>query len=129
MKEAGIFFVFFRNLTDELLSPENLPHVTLLNAMEWAQKIKEENDEYSTLSNSRIKEEGERPSANVHDARDVIDPIYHDIVNRINAQVTLNGEANYISFITQLNGAIEELKTTMSQQQSAKKKDADKKPE
>ena len=114
--------VSFRNLTDELLSPENLPKATKIGAKEWAEKVKEENDEYSGLTDSRTKEASGRPSGNVHDARDVTDRIYHRIVTRVNAAATLNGEADYVSFINQLNGAIEALKTTLSQQTTARKK-------
>jgi hypothetical protein len=114
--------VAFRNLTDELLSAENLPKVTQIGVKDWAEKVKEENDEYSALSDSRTKEEKGRPSGNVHDARDVTDRMYHTITNRVNAAATLNGEANYASFINQLNGAIEALKATMSQQLTARKK-------
>jgi len=122
--------VSFRNLTDELLSAENLPKVTQIGAKEWAEKVKAENDEYSTQSDSRTKEIKGRPSGNVHDARDVTDRIYHTIVNRVNAAATLNGEANYASFINQLNGAIEALKATLSQQKAARnKKDTPEKPE
>jgi len=122
--------VSFRNLTDELLSADNSMKVTQIGAMVWAAKVKEENDEYSALVDSRTKEEKERPSGNVHDARDVTDRIYHTIVNRVNAAATLNGEANYASFINQLNGAIEALKVTLSQQKAARnKKDTPEKPE
>jgi len=114
--------VSFRNLTDELLSAENLPKVTQIGAKAWAEKVKEENDEYSALTDSRTKEVKGRPSGNMHDARDVTDRIYHIITARVNAAATLNGEANYASFINGLNGAIEALKATMSQQFTARHK-------
>ncbi len=115
--------VSFRNLTDELLSVENLPKVSMISgAKEFAEKVKEENDEYSALTDSRTKEVTGRPSGNMHDARDVTDRIYHSIITRVNAAATLNGEANYASFITQLNGKIEALKATMSQQFTARHK-------
>ena len=114
--------VSFRNITDEMLSPENLPKLIKISAKEWAEKVKEENDEYSALSDSRTKEASGRPSGNVHDARDVTDRIYHNIVTRVNAAAVLNGEAGYASFINQLNGVIEALKTTLSQQTTARKK-------
>ena len=114
--------VSFGNLTDDLLSPENLPKLSQIAAKEFVEKIKEENDEYRVLNDSRTKEEAGRPSGNEHDARDVTDRIYHHIVTRVNAAATLNGEAAYASFINQLNGAIEVLKVSLSQQSTARKK-------
>src|ERR1035437_2128001 len=107
--------VSFGNLTDELLNRQNLSKLIQIGAKEFAEKVKEENDEYSAQNDSRTKEVKGRPSGNMHDARDVTDRIYHTIITRVNAAATLNGEANYASFINQLNGAIEALKATISQ--------------
>ena len=114
--------VSFTNLTDQLLSAENLPKTTQIGAKPWAEKVKEENDEYRALVESRTSEVTGRTSGNMHDARDVTDRIYHTIIARVNAAATLNGEANYASFINKLNGTIDALKVTMSQQFTARHK-------
>jgi phage-related protein len=53
-----------------------------------------------------------------------MDPCYNAIVRRINALAEVNGEADYISFINQLNGVIEDMKTTLTVQQTARNKRA-----
>jgi hypothetical protein len=111
-----------RSMASELINPENLPYSTKLGAIEWITKIDEENEEFSVLFASRNKENGKRPSGCTRDARLITDPAYNAIVDRINALVIVNGEANYNSFITELNGIIEGLKTTIAQQQGVKKK-------
>lgn len=109
-----------RNLTEELLNEENKPSMLLLLAIDWVRKLQSTNEEHDTLYVSRNKEEVESISGNVRDARLVTDPCYNEIVERINAQVTLNGDANYLSFINQQNGIIEDLKTTLAAQKKKK---------
>jgi len=109
-----------RNLTAELLSEENRPYMLLLLAIDWVTKLQTTNEEHDTLYVSRNKEEVESISGNVRDARLITDPCYKNIVERINAQVTLNGDANFLSFINQQNGIIEDLKTTLAAQKKKK---------
>jgi len=109
-----------RNLTAELLNPENRPYMLLLLAIDWVTKLQSTNEEHDTLYVSRNKEEVESISGNVRAARQVTDPCYINIVERINAQVTLNGDANYLSFINQQNGIIQDLKTTLAVQKEKK---------
>lgn len=110
-------FVDFNNLTLELQNPENGADVLLLGAQDWVMKVFVLNAEGLKLNGLRIKETGARPDGNVGKVRKETDISYNAIVNKINALVLVNGEDNYRSFITQLNGVIDSLKITMAQQQ------------
>jgi len=109
-----------RNLTAELLNEENKPSMLLLLAIDWVTKLQMTNEEHDTLYVSRNKEEVESISGNVRAARQVTDPCYTSIVERINAQVTLNGDTDFLTFINQQNGIIEDLKTTLALQKKKK---------
>jgi len=122
-------FVDFNNMTLELQGPEIAPDVMLLGAHDWVVKIFELNAEGLKLNAQRIKETGSRPDGNVHEARQETDPYYKAIVDKINAQVLVNGVDNFQSFITQLNGVIVGLKITLARQQGVNDKAPDKKGE
>ena len=111
----------FTKFIGELQKPNYATAVMRINAVEWAAKIQEVNAACTVHSDSREKEETARPKENVHDARRVVDPLYNGIIERINATITLNGEAGYVEFVDRLNLKITNLKNTMSQQQGAKK--------
>lgn len=111
-----------RNLTHDLLAPENLPFLTLIEGTDWAMKLQSVNEEVDTIYLTRNNEETERISGNVRAARAVTDPVYTNIVDKINAQVIVNGEADYVHFINQLNGIIEDLITNLNSGKSGNAK-------
>jgi len=110
----------FANLSGELKKPEYADAVLKIGAVVWTAKIQEINDLCTVHVDSRDKEGSVRPDGNVHDARMVVDSIYNTMIERINASVIMNGQADYAEFIDQLNLKIENLKNTMAQQQGAK---------
>jgi hypothetical protein len=112
-----------RSMNRDLRAPATLPYTNALGGLVWIDKIDEENEKYAALSAQRTKEEGERPGLSTRETRAVADPCYNAIVDRINALAVINGEANYSSFITQLNSTIEGMKNTLAQQQGLKKKE------
>jgi hypothetical protein len=114
--------VKFQELTEELQNSENTASVSVLGGTEWVTKIQEVNNQCIAHSALRKKESKERPALNAHDARQITDKIYQDMVLRINAQVVINGETNYLSFINQLNAEIESLKNTLAIQEAAQKR-------
>ncbi len=103
-----------RNLTRDLLNTENMPFLSLLEGTDWVTKLQAVNEEVDTLYLTRNNEETERISGNVRAARAVTDPVYTNIVDKINALVIVNGETDYIHFINQLNGIIEDLVTNLN---------------
>jgi len=113
--------VAFRGLTNELLSAENLPYVSVLSdSMDWITRMQVVNERYGALFVLRNKETKETHVVSSLEAREVTNPCYKAIVKRINALAEVNGEAKYSSFINQLNGIIESYKNTMAVQQAAR---------
>lgn len=118
--------VDIRAMTTELLKTENLPHLlSLSDGVEWVTRIQMVNEEYGALYESRNADKNGTHTTTSLEARAIMDPCYTAIVKRVNALAEVNGEANYINFINQLNGFITDLKNTMTIQQSARKKQAD----
>lgn len=111
----------FINFSSELQKADYNNAVSTIGARDWTTKIQEINTTCTVHADSREKEGIARPKVNVHDARLVVDPLYSTIIERINATITLNGEAGYTDFVDRLNSKIESLKNTMAQQQGAKK--------
>lgn len=103
-----------RNLTRDLLAPENTPFLTLIEGTEWVTKLQAVNEEVDTIYLTRNDEETDRISGDVRVARAVTDPVYTRIVDKINALAIVNGETNYVHFINQLNGIIEDLVTNLN---------------
>ena len=97
-----------------MLAPENAPFLTLIEGTEWVTKLQAVNEEVDTIYLTRNDEETERISGDVRAARAVTDPIFTAIVEKVNAEVIVNGEANYLHFINQLNGIIGDLITNLN---------------
>lgn len=115
--------VAIRAMATELLSADNLPHLsTLSDGVEWVTRIQTVNEEYGALYESRNAENNGTHTVTSLEARAITDPCYTAIVKRVNALAEVNGEANYISFINKLNGFISDLKNTMSVQETYRKK-------
>lgn len=117
--------VAIRSMCNELLSAENQPYLaTLSDGVEWVTRIQTVNEEYSALYELRNAETNGTHVITYVEARQVMDPCYNAIVKRVTALADINGEADYLSFINQLNGFISDLKTTMAMQEAARKKQA-----
>jgi hypothetical protein len=87
----------------------------LLGLAEWVEELKKSNTVFQTLKDQRYSEESEKTELRMKNVRKQMDEIYKNIINRINAQILLNGEANYKDFVTALNLRIEHYKTLIVQ--------------
>jgi len=117
--------VDIRAMASELLSTENLPYLSALSdGVEWVTRIQTVNEEYGALYESRNADNNGVHTITSLEARAIMDPCYTAIVKRVNALAEVNGEADYINFINELNGFITDLKTTMAFQQTIRKKQA-----
>jgi len=115
--------VAIRSMTTELLSTDNLPHLTNLNdGVDWITRLQTVNEEFGALYEARNAENNGSHLITSLEARAITNPCYNAIVKRVNALAEVNGEANYISFINQLNGFINDLKNTMTTQEIHRKK-------
>ena len=99
----------------EELQGNYLTETELLGLAEWAEELKKSNTVFQTLKDQRYSEESGKTELRMKNVRKQTDEVYKSIINRINAQILLNGEANYKDFVTALNLRIEHYKTLIVQ--------------
>jgi hypothetical protein len=88
--------------------------VATINGTEWLDALRDSNNEFMTHFGERANEAAARASGNVRAARQEVDAAYKAIMTRINALVTINGDADYASFIDQVNYYINYYKTVLA---------------
>jgi hypothetical protein len=102
------------NLVDDLEKEENAAYCATMGITKWVTALKTKNNDFKTLLNERNKEYANKESGDVKAARTVIDPIYFEIVKRLNALVTLEmASAEAQEFIKELNQRIKYYETTI----------------
>ena len=103
------------NLVDDLAKPDNDADCTTLKITQWVSALKERNEAFQTLLNERNTEYANKESGDVKAARIVIDPIYDEVVSRLNAMVTLDmASAEAQTFIKELNQKIKYYESTLA---------------
>lgn len=109
-------------LTTNLLLPANATHLEKLSITTWANLLKTQNEEFKALFNERNTEFANRPSGDVRAARRAVDPLYAQIVERINATLVLGtAKANATTFATDLNERFDYYRTTLAARASRSK--------
>lgn len=115
-------------LTTNLLLPTNANHLEKVGITTWVNLLKTQNEEFQTLFNERNAEFAGRTSGDVRAARRVVDPLYEQIVERINAMLVLGtAKAAASIFAADLNERIGYYKATLTARSSrskSKNKDA-----
>ena len=89
--------------------------VKLIGLTDWVTELETKNQAYITLKNTRYTEQANRPLVNMKSIRAEVDAAYRVIVEKVNAMVIVNGEANYKAFILELNQRIDKYTTLMAQ--------------
>jgi len=95
----------------------------LIGLADWVTELEAKNQAYVTLKNTRYTEQANRPQINMKNVRTDVDASYRAIVEKINALVIVNGEANYKTFIMELNQRIEKYNTIINQRKGRNGKD------
>jgi len=107
---SGAYTSFIADLRGAYLND-----VKLIGLTDWVTELEAKNQAYVTLKNTRYTEQANRPQVNMKSVRTGIDTTYRTIVEKVNAQVIVNGETNYKTFILELNQRIEKCNTLMNQ--------------
>ena len=97
----------------------------LLALNEWVDELENANNKFVEIKNERYTEESSKTSLRMKKVRTEIDALYKEIVNRINAQILLNGDTNYKDFVTALNQRIENVKLVLAKRRGGKGGDED----
>jgi len=103
------------NLIDDLEKTENAAHCATIGITTWVAALKQQNLDFQEMLDSRNVELANKDSGDVKAIRDAIDPIYQNMVKRINAQVTLEmATAVTDSFIREMNQRIKYYNETIT---------------
>jgi len=70
---------------------------------DWVTELEANNKAFDDLMKNRYNEEDDKTRLHMKQERVAIDKVYHSIVKRINAAITLNGEAAFAPFVNKLN--------------------------
>lgn len=102
-------------LTTLLLQPENVTDLDKLKITTWVTMLKTQNERFQALFNERNTELANRASGDVHEARREVDPLYEQIVERINATIVMGtAKPAATSFATDLNERFNYYRTTLA---------------
>lgn len=117
------------NLVDDLEKEENTAHCATLGITRWIAALKEQNEAFQSLLNERNKEYANKESGDVRAARALVDPVYNEIVTRLNALVTLNMAGTEIQdFIKELNQKIKYYESTIATRSGKKSTEEEDQP-
>jgi len=107
------------SLVNQLLNNYS-PELTLCSSMDLVNKLAETNTGFINQFGSRSTEAAARLSGDVRATRAPVDKAFNDIRTVVNAMVILNGEADYASFIDEVNYLIEYYKNTIKVRKARK---------
>jgi len=111
------------NLVADLLLPANAEHLDNVGIQRWVPELKSENEQFQTIFDERNAEFANRESGDVRVVRQQMDPIYEQIVEKINASIVMKAAKPAVSgFVIELNEKIKYYKTTLASRSSRSKK-------
>ncbi len=112
------------NLLKDFDLPENLNHINKIGLSAWIGELKNQNDQFHAFFNERNAELTARDSGNLKSIRLQIDPIYEDIIEKINAAIVMEvAKPIAFAFMSELNERIKYYKNTLRQYTSPNKEE------
>jgi hypothetical protein len=98
--------------------------VSLLGLMDWVTEMKATHAAFLGVVKSRNAENDDKPDISMKQARLDTEGAYNAVVDRVNAFITIEGDAAYASLVTKINGRIDQYSNAVAQRRGrAKKKD------
>ena len=98
-------------------------HIATLKLADWITEMKATNTAFLGVVKSRNAEDDARPNTNMKLARVDTDDTYNAIAGRINAFITIDGDAAYASLVTKINGRIDQYTTAIAMRRGHVKSD------
>ena len=89
----------------------NMADITILLLTAWVSEIESKEKAFLDLKKSRFNEKDEKTTLNMKEVRVEVDAAYNSIVNRINAFITIEGDAQYATLVTKINNRIQSFNT------------------
>ncbi len=103
------------NLVVDLLLPANEEHLNRVGIQTWVVALKNENDQFKAVTQERVTEVAGRESADVRAIRLIVDPIYQELVDTVNAAIILKqATPEAQTFVAELNVIIKSYKTILA---------------
>lgn len=99
--------------------------MTKLGTAHWIAPLKQANLEVEKLIGNRTDEELMQSSVSMKQARAAVDPLYKELVGRIDALAKIKGGAVFTGFVSKHNARIDYFKNILSQSGSRSKGDSD----
>jgi len=101
----------------------SMADITTLGLTDWLTEIEATENAFVALVKNRNNEDDLKPAINMKAARVNTDDTYFAIVDRINAFITIDGDAKYATFVSKLNNRIDQYNTSIAQRNGRAKKD------
>ena len=77
--------------------------ISIISLNEWSTELQSSNDGFVNIKANRYSEEASKTQFRMKEVRADVDTIYRTIIERINALITINGDAAHKNFVTELN--------------------------
>lgn len=104
------------------LNTDCLADLATLGAEEWLEDLDAANKSFEALMGKRHDGKAGQLHINLHDTRQEIDAVYHQMIERIDASMLLNGTADFEDFVSKLNQRIDYYKSTLAARKGRNKK-------
>jgi hypothetical protein len=99
--------------------------VELLGLTEYVAKLNEANEQVRMLTAQRESEAAFRAQHRVKEARKRVDVIYTEIIGKLEAVATLEGEAAYNTIFREINARVEEYQTILNREKGKRQRNSD----
>lgn len=96
---------------------------------EWVDQLKTKNEEFMALYTQRNEENATIVTGATKEARDATDAACYDVIRRINSLADINGVADYLTVINNINQLLDKELTALALHRTTTKKRNDKKKE
>lgn len=104
-----------RNLVQDLEKPKNATHCVTINLDDWVPLYKSQLESFKALQNERNNELAFKENGDVRAIRMQMDPVYHEIINKVNAFVELGMETPEIeNFVRLFNSKLKVYEDTLA---------------
>ena len=108
------------NLAQEL-TEKHADNIAKLGIAPWMNKLQADNQAYEALVTGGYEEEATKTELKAKTTRTEIDKVVRQIIERIEALIVVEGEANYGEFVRRLNLQFDKYANTLAQRQGAAK--------
>lgn len=97
--------------------------IALLGQADWVTEMKATNNAYLEVVKKRNVVTDTKPDTNMKLARVETDAAYNILIDRINAFITIEGDAKFASLVNKINGRIDQYTTALAMRKGRTKKD------